>query len=542
MLDKTPKAVFVGIGFAPIAILFYSLFTFGVNAPHWDDHAIRVFVDKYNLETSGFENFKSIFAYHNEHRIALTRIFSLGIFKYLGFLDFKAMQYLGFVGLIGVWSIFALLIRRFALHPVFYFISALCLFSFSTVENLLWGMASIQNFWIVFLSFASFYILSFSLEEKSKFANIFYYVLAILFAVTALFTSGNGILTPMLALGILILKKDYKFAIAWLITFAIFLFIYFIGYSEIPSKVITINLVAVQAFMMSIASAFFFDEFSISLGNSLLTIIGFLLSVIAIALIFYPFFRAIRYGREKPNGLLFLLSSGLFIAGTLAVVCINRIHYDASIILTSKYKMYSFMAILLIMIYSVYYSKKSLAKMLTAISLIVASFLYFGTYLGYYKYFSVSKAENESFVLNNFNQPSSKTSFKPYPSDIVGILDYQNAPVDNDKIDSIVLGKKEILFFEFDKVSDETELYAIAKSDSNEFFVALGREPINSVSRRIFGYYQDVYRGGLGLLNFPSGIYQMYFLEKRADKLKLINPNKTLRIRGVPYTEDAKNW
>lgn len=542
MQTKVPKAVFTIIGFFPLAVLLYALVTFGVNSPHWDDHAIRAFVDKFNAENDTVSRLAYIFAYHNEHRIVLTRLFALGIYKFQGFLDFKSMQYIGFVGLVGIWTIFALLIRRFALHPVLYFVASLCIFSFSTFENLLWGMAAIQNFWIVFLSFASFYLLSFSIDDESEFTNLIYYILAMLFCVAAIFTSGNGILTPALGFGILALKREKKYTIAWLVVFALLLILYFRGYSEIPSKIITVNLLAAQAFMMSIASAFYFDEYKIAFSYNALTVIGFSLAIFAVSLIFYPFFRAIQYKRRQPNGLLFLLSSGLFIAGTLAVVCINRIHLDPGIVLTSKYKMYSFMAILFIMIYAIYYSKKSLSRPLTLIALGISSFLYFGTYLGYFKYYALSKAENATFLLNNFSSVSNNTSYKPYPKNTLSNLDFENAISDREKIDSIALREKEILFFEFDQTESKAEIYAIAKNDSNMHFVVLMPDAQKSLIRRLFSYNDDIFRGSLDLQRFPSGIYKIYFAEKRANKTRLYDPNKTLRITGIPFNSDPKNW
>jgi hypothetical protein len=543
MLKKTPKSVFVIIGFLPLFVLLYSLYKYGVNAPHWDDHALRIFVDKYYLESNFLEKIKSIFAYHNEHRIALTRISSLAIFKSQGFLDFKTMQYIGFAGLVGIWLIFALLIKRFKIHPVFYFIAGLCIFSFSTVENLLWGMASIQNFWIVLLSFASFYILSFSLETKSKFQKNMAFYLALFFATAALFTSGNGILTPVLGLGILLFKREKTLMLIWSLTFLVFIILYFIGYSEIPSKVITLNMHVVKAFLMSIGSAFFFDEFAIGLSNGVLTLIGACISITAISLIFYPFLKAIHFKKQKPNGLLFLLAAGLFIAGTLAVVCINRIHFNESIILTSKYKLYSFLAILLLLIYAAYYAKKNLMSSISIVSLSIATILYIGTYLGYFKYFSLSKGKNEVFILNNYNSNGlPKTSYKPYPENLALGLNFRDATKDESKIDSIALGKKNITFFEFAELNASTDYFAIAKNDSNTSFIALNLQPQQRIIPRLFSYYDNNYSGSLNLLNFPNGIYQIFFLDKNENEQKLFNPNKTLRIRGVPYVEDAKNW
>lgn len=540
MLKKIPFFIFYILGLLPVFLLFYSLQIYGVNAPHWDDHALRVFVDKYQVENSFIERLKLIFAYHNEHRIALTRLSSLITFKALGFLDFKVLQYIGFAGLIGLLLVFVALIRRLKLHPVHIFIVGLLIFNFSTVENLLWGMAAIQNFWILFLSFATFFILSFSVENNKSFQNKFFFGVAILFAVSALFTSGNGILVPVLGLLILLSKKLKTQSIIWAVTFVVFLSVYFIGYGEIPSKVVTVNMQTVKAFLIGIASSFYFDEGVINFSQSVLLNIGIVLLILALIVMGTGLLNYIQIKIKKANELLFFTSSALFIAGTLAVVCINRIHFDPAIILTSKYKIYSFLAICLLI---VYLGKLLQKNIFTAFSLLLSLILFGGSYLGYFKYFEISKGENMAFILNNYNTETlSTTSYKPYPEDQFLIINFDETISEPSLIDSIKIKEKVIALWENENFNSKIDHFVIAKNDRNINYVAMGPKPNLSISSRLLNYYADVYTGDLNLLNFPSGIYQLYYLKRSKNEAKLYNVEKTIRITGVKYEEDAKNW
>ena len=81
-------------------------------------------------------------------------------------------------------------------------------FSLAFWENAFWGMAAVQNIWVVAWAMLTFW-------KLSRADNYWWWALPMAFM--GLFTSGNGLFIMPLALGILLLQKRWKISLIWLV-------------------------------------------------------------------------------------------------------------------------------------------------------------------------------------------------------------------------------------------------------------------------------------------------------------------------------------
>ena len=137
------------IGLIPICFYIKNIALYATNFPHWDDYAIISFLQKYYNSNGFVEKLQLIFAQHNEHRIAFTRIVALIIYKLKGNLDFVWMIWVGNMALIGILYLFYKFLKRNALSINYLVSICFMLLQLSLYENTLWGMASVQNFWVI---------------------------------------------------------------------------------------------------------------------------------------------------------------------------------------------------------------------------------------------------------------------------------------------------------------------------------------------------------------------------------------------------------
>ena len=485
----------------------YLVYQFGIDVPHWDDHAIRVFVENYFLEESFLKRLKSLFAFHNEHRIATTRIMAIVSTSYVGFLDFHVLQYIGLSGLLFAGIAFFLQFETMATKQSSAAFIGLFLFSTAFHENLLWGMASIQNFWVLpFFLFAVYFAANF--QHKAIFG------LSFLLALAALFTSGNGILGLPL-IGILLLSKGLKkLSFFWFLGTLIFLLMYFWGFENVPSTKIQFTSKTLYAFFQGVGSFLFVHPK-----------LGFLCFIFGIFLVLLAFVIAVSIWQKKHFG--FYFTSILFYFGTLGMVALNRLHESPEILLTSKYKLYSICILLTILAYgfSVFKLSRKAHFAVLAASIILYVFTFYQEFFHYPKL----KVERMAEALNISRDASSF----PIPSRQL------EAAVEPSLIDSIALAKEHIYFWE--KSNATSNDFVVLKKDSSQYFVAM--YPVrNEGFSGIWSYFKEEKEGDLLLYNFPSGIYDLYYAKYKDRKWSQFDTEKIIRVQGVKYIEDAKNW
>jgi hypothetical protein len=175
---------------------------YGVDVPFWDQWDAQA-SDLFLPIVRGDFKVSRLFAQHNEHRIFFTRIFSISLFKILGYwntvfeMQVQSMIPAITAGLISYW---------FSLKRSSLFISVGIAFYFAAplgTENLFLGMES--NFYFMIL-FSLLAIVSYSKIEE----GYFYFFLTLFFSISAYFTLSSGAIVSMVITFFCILKLVLK--------------------------------------------------------------------------------------------------------------------------------------------------------------------------------------------------------------------------------------------------------------------------------------------------------------------------------------------
>ncbi len=345
----------------PIVIFWQTWAVYAVNIPKWDDHALKTFLLHLEQADSVTERAYQVVRQHNEHRIVLDRVVTWIDFSLFGKLDYRHLMILGNLSLVGLLVVFGTVLRRsipsvktawlLFLPPVSFF-----LFNLSHWENMFWGMAALQNFTVVLWALWATYALTFTQN----------WPVAIVLAVCATVTSGNGLLIWPIGAGLLFaqalahrdsdwkrpaLNRQLVLPLAcWFIGAAITIGLYFVGYEK-PAGNPPVRgsvgelLTGWLAFLGSAAEVLPVGSAltnSVVLGAGLVLIVAVLIGLSARSLLRSSSVAVGSVTRPQTNQLtLFVLGSAGFILGTAAIVAWSRVGFGLETLITSRYKLYS---------------------------------------------------------------------------------------------------------------------------------------------------------------------------------------------------------
>jgi hypothetical protein len=333
------KALTLCLVFIPLVFFGYIFQKYAINIPHWDDLAVRNSLAEYLTSNSFGHKISLLFAQHNEHRIFLTRVFALFVYLIQGTLDLKTLMLAGNLSLVGILFIFYRHNLRnqlplLALVPV-----SFLLFTNALYENVFWGMASVQNFWVILLAFATFYLLIYAYDKPTS----TYLYLAVVCCFLGTFTSSNGILIPVIGIAILIFQKRYRELGIWAAASTLFLWFYFFHYQASPDKtaggglasptLIIKGILAVTGNALDVSFVAPNKHLDMSMATGVIVII--LIALFS----FQVLFR--KYDISRRNNDLFLLSCLVFLGITCVGIVVGRLSYGIEVLLTSKYKINS---------------------------------------------------------------------------------------------------------------------------------------------------------------------------------------------------------
>ncbi|WP_341224450.1 hypothetical protein [uncultured Arcticibacterium sp.] len=506
--------------YAIIALLIlgsvWMVVRFGVNVPHWDDHAIRVLIDNFSWNKLG-----GLFKFHNEHRIWLTRTVTLIYKSISGQTDFKFMMYFGQFGLVGLMVLYILLVRHLKLNSLGLLFIALFIFNFSTVENSLWGMAAIQNHCILFFAVGSLSLLSTSyFSEKVSFIG------AIVFSILALLTSGNAVLIAPIGLAILFFLGRKRQMLIWLGIHALVFAIYFIGFEKSVSERPHIEDFFLN--FLALNGSHFYPILDTVFSTKLAYILGFFNILFGLWVIFRLFFS-----KDTNEKTLNFLAIQAFFLGTLALVAIGRNDYQVVTLLSSKYKIYSFLIFGTNILFCLQFLITPKWKYIfTAVAL----FLFVNAEVSYLGLIRSTHMERIADVINlkSTETDFNNTSYNPPTFDFEKSLQAEKKEVDPSKIDSIAFSGNDLLFFE-NNLHKFHENYIWLKSKDSQYLL-----PLRLVKGSLFGTVEGI--AYLDRRNFKTDFYQTYLLEISENETALYDAVKTLKIEGIPFTEAPKNW
>lgn len=333
----------------PAAIYFWIWDYLAVNIPKWDDHAFKMFLLNLRDENSIGGYLQQIFSQHNEHRIALTRLITWLDALIFGSLNFRHLMLAGNLLLLIIPVIWGIILHQnkkplYSLIPVPFLWLTLAHW-----ENMYWGMAAVQNFGIVALFVLTCFLLT---QNKNK-----YLISAIITAFLTVYASGNGLLILPIGCVLLFTANRRKHLGIWVGMSIALVILYFIGF-EYPSETNPENKANlaqfIRGYMIFLGSAA--EAFPFQNKQFISLLLGSILFLVAVSIVFTSIFRLWRSRYEEEalkKADLFCLGICLFILGTAFIVVYGRAGFGMETLLTSRYKIYSFLLLLIGYLYVV---------------------------------------------------------------------------------------------------------------------------------------------------------------------------------------------
>ncbi len=313
-----------------VGFYFYTLFKYWENIPFNDDIEVFIFLNDFFSDSADFK--RNIFLFimqSNEHRTIFNKLIYLLFFDVFHYIDFRHYMFVGNIGLVGIGAV---LYKMFSVknYKLILFLPVIfLLFQFRFSELTFWGIASIQFFWVTLFVLLSLYYL---FSEKQKLS------LAILFAIFATFTNGNGMFIFFVGLFGLLFFKRKKDSIKWLITATASIALYFIPYIKPPGhpslfEIFNDPINSIVYFLYTIAQ-------SISFNMNFMIFIGLL------TILFFIFLTYKKYYLKNPA----VYSMLLFLFLNSAILTVARSGFGAGQALSPRYSLWSILFFILIYI------------------------------------------------------------------------------------------------------------------------------------------------------------------------------------------------
>lgn len=534
----------------PVFIYYWCFQKYAVNIPHWDDFAVRNSLAKF-LQTNSFsEKISILFAQHNEHRIFVTRLASLIIFSITGTLNVKLLMFFGFLALVGILILFFKILKKYNFPLISFIPISFLIFNISLYENTFWGMASIQNFGVIFFGFLSFYQLVFSIENTKK--SLLYF--AIFSCFLGIFTSSNGILIPIIGSFILLFQQRKREFFLWFSSSIIFLGIFFFNFQKNPDNVAKTNFsnvnILLKGLFATLGNAVDFSLLVPKKHLDLSMATGFLLLLFMLLFSYQTIFKKYNF-KEKQNFIvidnnqntnLFLLTCLTFLGITCVGIVFARSSYGIGTLLTSKYKIYSVLIIAilyLITLYSLLHKKSFRPFIQLSIALSISFNIY--TYLSDYQNI---RHLNQERICDQFKQQYTEKNFpnggimtqlqEPKTTFYESITDEifqpkENTPL-NIKVENLtndfrlVTLKKQ---FPLDLSSPESGLYFILKSPKDTY---LFPTKINAAGKKAYLNSSFLINNQLKIDNFTAEFSKFYINSGQYLIGEILVENETKKI------------
>ena len=290
--------------------------------PFGDDYpAILNYLNLHIRSNSVYEKAVLLFSLHAEHQIVFCKLISLVSYFVFKSVDF---QYLVYFGNLSIFGITFVLYRSIAIKenkmwlftPIFFII-----FNFSFGQSIIWAMASLSNFFVVFFAFISILIS----RHRGTISLIFLVFLVVLTS----FTFGNGILVFLpIILNFYFEKRIKRLFILIVVGFVTLYGYYYFG-SIVSSNrpALVINLPFIKDTIL------FFLVFC----GSVLPNVYLALILGAFIFIFFVYLTITKF--YLKNGTLYAMLSFLILSSV--VTSISRSSFGLQYAVVSRYAFYS---------------------------------------------------------------------------------------------------------------------------------------------------------------------------------------------------------
>lgn len=549
----------------PIAVFYLVFQKYAINIPHWDDFAIRNTLAQM-LETDSFsEKIKLLFSQHNEHRILVTRLSAWIVYLLQGTLNLKSLMLIGVAALIGLLVIFYQVSKKYNFPLLAFVPVSFILFNVGLFENTFWGMASVQNFGVIFFAFLTFYWLVFSIENQYK----HYFYLAILSCFIGVFTSSNGIIIPLIGCLVLLVQQRKKQLFTWLGSSAVFIVGFFFNFQKNPDNVVKTNFSNFKTIIRGIFATFgsVLDSSAISppkhldLAMALGLFLLIFMCIFAYQVIFKKYNRATFCVSQRTNDL-FLLACLVFIGITSVGIVMARISYGINILLTSKYKIYSVLSL------TIFYfvALNSLAERYknNFIQLAILVSVIFNLYIYIADHQNITYL-NQERITDQFTQQHSEKTFPKqgimqvlqqpekafYDSIIDEIWQVKDSTLQHLKVEAKAENYRLTLQRTgetIDLTNPESGLYFILKSDKN---IYLSPSHIKPLGMKAYLNRKFIINNQLKIHNFTakiskfyiqSGKYRIGTVLVQNESKKISWSTQTIDIQQVEKERPKQNW
>lgn len=544
----------------PIAVFYLVFQKYAVNIPHWDDFAIRNTLAKM-LETDSFsEKIKLLFSQHNEHRILFTRLSAWFVYLLQGTLNLKSLMFIGFLALVGLLVIFFQVSKKYNSPLLAFAPISLILFNVGLFENTFWGMASVQNFGVIFFAFLTFYWLVFSIENQNR--NYFY--LALFSCFFGVFTSSNGIIIPLISCLILLVQQRKKQLFIWLGSSFIFIFAFFYNFHKNPDNAVKTNFSDFKTIIKGLLATFgsVLDSSAIAPSEHLDLAMALGLFLLIFVCMFAYQVIVKKYNLNQRTNDLFLLACLAFIGITSVGIVVARISYGIDILLTSKYKVYSVLSLIIFYIVALNSLSERYKNNFVQLAIFVCIIFNFYTYIADYQNI---KYLNQERITDQFKQQHSENSFPKqgimqvlqqpekvfYDSMIDEMWQVKDSTLKNLNIET----KGENYFLtlrktgeKIDLTSSESGVYFILKSDKNIYLYPSYIKPFSMKSYldREFLMNNQLkihnFTAVISKLYIQSGKYQIGTVKVENESKSVVWSTQTIDIEQIEKIRPKQNW
>ncbi len=564
MTKQLYKIIISSIILIPVVVFFTAWNFYAINIPKWDDHILKLTISELTNAQNWQEGFAALQKQHNEHRIAFTRLMAWLDFKLFGHLNYKHLMLVGNCLLLAAIPLFYTILKNnkkpyFALIPIPFLWLTLAFW-----ENMYWGMASIQNFGVVTLFLYTIYLL---ISPK-----IAHFILAILLGLITVVTSGNGLFVLPIGLVILFLNKQNTRLKIWILLSGATIFSYFFWYARnVENPVSGAGILqyakGYMAFLGSFAEAVpVLDSFKICV------FLGALLFLVAISIVISISIQLINgrfASKNEKHTALFTLGALLFVLGTALIVVYSRAGFGIEGLITSKYKIYSVLLLVITYIHIVIPIRGSfLSPYITAIAFLAIVFNIFSYHYHLVDAFNLRKYLTTSQFNSSYDDKTLTT--KTDTTLVANVI--AKTPVFYTKwIPLLKIAEKQgyagvtnnlaQLYSQLSisenaldlKISNETYssqrlldsgIYVILSS-KDRYYVFPANRTRNKSRKELFlqqHYFAPGFWVDIPYSEITKGEYKIGIIRQQGEEIGILFPNKTITVPEVKAEKIKVNW
>ena len=513
------------------------------------------------IETeSVFQKIKLLFSQHNEHRILLTRFSAWMVYLLEGTLNLKRLMLIGIIALLGILFLLYKVSKKYNSSLLAFVPISFIFLNVGLFENTFWGMASVQNFGVIFFAFLTFYWLVFSVENKHR----HYFYFAIFSCFLGVFTSSNGIIIPLIGCLVLLVQQRKTQLVVFLSSSVVLVFGFFYGFQKNPDNVVKTDFSDVKTIIKGTLATFgsVLDSSAIAPAKHLDLAMAFGLFILIFICLFAYQVIFKKYNLSERTADLFLLACLAFISITSVGITVARISYGIEILMTSKYKIYSVLS--MVIFYLVAYNSLAERYKNNFTQLAVAFSIGFNLYT-YLTVYQDIKYLNQERITDQFKQQYSDKSFpnggvmrvlqQPekafYDSIIDEIWQMKDSSLNNlkvtPKLESFEITKTHN-GVKFDFSAAESGLYFVLKSDKNSYLYPSHIKPLGMkayLERDFILNNQlkiDNFTAEISKLYIQSGKYRIGIISVENNAKKIYWSTEILDIQAIEKTKPKQNW